>query len=365
MEKQDEINLLKYWRMIKRRWKIIAVIFLTSVVTVAVISLRMTPIYQARTTIMPIESSGGQVADALRDIPFLGGIGGTSANKLVVFLESRTMAENIVQDLDLINVFFKGARHKLPSLQDAVGSLAGITEIKLDKGLITIAVEYKDTRIAADIANQYTIELQRYLSENILSMAKRNRIFLENQLHRVKKQLQEAEEAIKAFQIYEKVVVLGAPIRASFDALADLKPHIRAKVVQIAYKGQFAAHSNPDMLNTKDELRVLNKQLAIPCLSEASTLGLQYTRLKRQAATHRRTYELLTRQYAMAKIEEAKEKITFQIIDRAIPPDKKIKPKIKLNIMLAGVVSLFAGIFLVFFLGYLKKLKSNESERSL
>jgi len=110
---------------------------------------------------------------------------------------------------------------------------------------------------------------------------------------------------------------MGAPTRASFDAPADLKPHIRAKVVQIAYKGQFATHSNPDVLKTKDELRVLNKQLAIPCLSEAPTLGLQYTRLKRQAATHRRTYELLTRQYAMAKIEEAKEKITFQIIDRA------------------------------------------------
>jgi len=187
METEDEINLLKYWRIIKRRWKIIAVIFLTSLVTVAVISLRMTPIYQARTTIMPIESSGGQVADALRDIPFLGGIGGTSANKLVVFLESRTMAENIVQDLDLINVFSKAARHKLPTLQDAVGSLAGITEMKLDKGLISIAVEYKDPRIAADIANQYTIELQRYLSENILSMAKRNRIFLEN--HRRQKRL--------------------------------------------------------------------------------------------------------------------------------------------------------------------------------
>ena len=65
-------------------------------------------------------------------------------------------------------------------------------------------------------------------------------------------------------------------------------------------------------------------------------------------------------QYEMAKIEEAKKGITFQVIDRAIPPEKKIKPKRRRNVMFAGVVSLFAGIFLVFFLEYLENLKKPE-----
>ena len=87
METDDEINLLDYWRVIMRRWKIIAVIFLTSVATAAVISLRMTPIYRAATTIMPIGSSGDQVSAALRSLgslPFLGGlVPGISGGKLV------------------------------------------------------------------------------------------------------------------------------------------------------------------------------------------------------------------------------------------------------------------------------------------
>ena len=62
----------------------------------------------------------------------------------------------------------------------------------------------------------------------------------------------------------------------------------------------------------------------------------------------------------MAKIEEAKKGITFQVIDRAIPPEKKIKPKRRQKVMFAGVVSLFAGIFLVFFLEYLENLKKPE-----
>lgn len=170
-EREDEINLLDYWRVIRRRWKIIAVIFITSVVTAVVVSLRMTPIYQSKATIMPIESSGGQVSAALRSLgslPFVGSlVPSIGGGKLVTLLNSRTMAEDVTRAIDLIKILFEEPQDEPPSLQDAVRSLSGITEITDDKkGLISIAVEYKDPEIAADIANQYTIELQRFLSEN-------------------------------------------------------------------------------------------------------------------------------------------------------------------------------------------------------
>ena len=375
MEREDEINLLDYWRVIWKRWKIIAVIFLTSVVTAAIVSLRMTSIYQAKATIMPIESSGGRVSAALRSLdslPFVDdlvpSIGGS---KLVTVLKSRTMAEDVIQALALMKVLFEDGQDEPPTLQDAVRSLSGITEIIDDKkGLISISVEYKDPEIAADIANQYPIELQRFLSENALSMAKRNRIFVENQLYKVKKELREAEEALKGFQVNKKIVAMDAQTEASIMALANLKGQITAKEVQLGVIKQYSTPSNPDVLTIKDELRELKKQLAMvesksgnpetgamPSFSEAPTLGLQYIRLKRKAVTHQKIFELLTQQYEMAKIDEAKEDITFQVIDRAIAPEKRIKPKRRLNVMLAGVVSLFAGIFLVFFLEYLSNLK--------
>jgi len=374
-EREDEINLLDYWRVIRRRWKIIALIFLTSVVTAVIVSLCMTPIYQARTTIMPIESPGGRVSAALRglgSLPFVGGlVPSIGGGKLVTLLNSRTMAEDVIKALDLIKILFEEPQDEPPSFQDAVRSLSGITEITDDKkGLISIAVEYKDPEIAADIANQYTAELQRFLNENALSMAKRNRIFIENQLKNVKGELREAEEALKGFQTKKKIVAIDAQTDAAIQALAELKTQIMAKEVQLGVIKEFATPSNPDVLGIRDELRELKKQLAmleskgsnpeadaIPSLSEAPTLGLQYVRLKRKAVTHQKVFELLTQQYEMAKIDEAKEDITFQVIDRAIPPEKRIKPKRRLNVMLAGVVSLFAGIFLVFFLEYLSNLK--------
>jgi tyrosine-protein kinase Etk/Wzc len=381
---EDEINLLDLWRVIRKRWKIIAVIFWTAVVAAAVVSLLMTPIYQAKATLMPVESSGSQMSAALRSLgslPFVGGmvpgIAGASGDKLVAVLKSRTVAEDVIKALDLIRMLFEEPQDEPPTLQDAVRVLSeGMTEITDDKkGLISIAVEYKDPELAAAIANRYAVALQLFLSENALSMAKRNRIFIEDQLHTVKAELQEAEEAMMTFQTDKKIVAMDAQTEASIKALAELKAQVTAKEVELGVLKQVATPTNPDVIRVEDQLRELRKQLAMletkganpeadafPSLSVAPELGLQYIRLKRDAVTQQKVFELLTQQLEIAKIEEAKEDIAFQVIDTAIPPEKRIKPKRKLNVMLAGVVSLFAGIFLVFFLEYLENMKKREEE---
>ena len=383
MEREDEINLLDYWRVIRKRWKIIALIFGVSVITAGVISLLMTPIYRAKTTLMPLESSGGQLSAAMRNLgslPFVGGmvpsIGGASADKLVAVLQSRTVAEDVIRALDLIKVLFEEDRDEPPTIQDAVRSLTEATKITDDKkGLISVSVEYKDPGIAADIANQYTIALQRFLNENTLSGEKRNRVFIENQLKKAKEELREAEEAMKRFQTNKKIIAMDAQTEAAIKALADLTAQVTAREVQLGVMKHFSTPSNPDVLRIKDELRELKKQLsmletkgsnpetdALPRLSEAPTIGLEYVRLKRKVLTEEKVFELMTQQYEIAKIDEAKEDITFQVIDRAIPPEKRVKPKRKLNVMLAGIVSLFVSVFLVFFLEYLGNLKETENK---
>ena len=381
---EDEINLLDYWRVIRKRWRIIAGIFGIFVVTAAIISLLMTPIYQAKTTIMPVESSGGNLSSALQNLgslPFVGGmvpgIGGASATKLVAVLKSRTLAEDVIHALNLTRIFFKDKKDKPPSLEDAVESLTDITKIADDKkgGVISISVEYKDPKIAADIANHYTTVLQKFINENTLSMAKRNRIFIEDQLEKVKRELKEAEEAMKSFQTDKKIVAIDAQTEAAIRVLADLNAQITAREVQMGVMKQFSTAANPDVLRIKDELRELRKQLtmveskrgnpetmALPSLSESPALGLQYIRLKRESLIQEKVFELLTQQYEMARIEEAKEDITFQVIDRAIPPEKRIKPKRRQMVMLAGAVSLFAGVFLVFFLEYAANLKEPKEQ---
>lgn len=383
MEREDEINLLEYWRVVRKRWRTIAGIFGVAVVVTAIVSLLMTPIYRAKTTIIPIGSSQGRVSAALRSLsalPFAGsllpGVGGASTDKIVTVLKSRTVAEAVIQNLNLLEILFENDQDEPISLQGGVRFLTAITEISDDrKELITITITCSDPKIAAQIANQYTIELQGFLNKNALSMAKRNRIFIEDQLQKVKMELREAEEALKRFQTDKKIIAMDAQTGAAIQALADLKGKIMAKEVQLGVIKQFSTPSNPDVLRVKDEIRELKKQLrgleskginpkdeVLPSLSEAPTLGLQYARLKRGALTQEKVFELLTQQYEIAKIDEAKEDIAFQVIDRAIPPDNRFKPKRKRNVKLAGFVSLVAGIFLAFFMEYLGNLKEPKED---
>jgi tyrosine-protein kinase Etk/Wzc len=397
IDQTDEINLLDYWRVIRNRRKVIAYIFFISVIFTTVISLLMTPIYQAKATFMPVEASPGRFSTALgalQNIPFVGGavggaLGKSATDKLVNILNSRTVAEDVIKKLDLVKIIFKKRwdqqkgewkTDKPPTMEDTLQVLQKeIVRVTDDrKGLISITVEYEDSKLAAAIANEYTEALYQFLSVNAISLAKRNRIFLEKRLVTTKADLQRSEEELKRYQTNKKIMALDSQAEGAVKALAELKALIIAREVQLGAMREYATKDNPDVKRAEDELREIRLQMkrletgsknpgsdeslgAIMTLSDAPSVSLGYARLKRDALIQQNIFELLTQQYVLAKIEEAKDELTFQVIDRAIAPEKRIKPKRALNVMLAGVVSLFLGIFIAFFLEYLNKQKFKQT----
>ena len=46
---------------------------------------------------------------------------------------------------------------------------------------------------------------------------------------------------------------------------------------------------------------------------------------------------------------------TISIVDHAVPAERKSSPKTGLNMMLAGILSLFIGVLIAFFLEHLTK----------
>jgi tyrosine-protein kinase Etk/Wzc len=395
-QNDNQVNLLNYWQVIKKRRKVVFYAFLIAVAAAALISLLMTPTYQAKTTLIAVESSQTSFATALgalQNLPFLGGmvsgsLGKTTTDKLVSILNSRTVAEAVIKKLDLTKIIFKnkwdekrGAWHtdKPPTLQDTLKLLQqDIVRVTNDrKGLIAVSVEYRDPKVAADIANEYTVGLQKFLNENSISLAKRNRIFLGKQLETTKSDLKKAEEELRNFQTEKRVAVMDAQAESSIKALAELKAQIIAREVQLGSLREYATRANPEVKRIEDEIRELRQQLdrmekgskerkgeesigAFIPLSEAPTVGLEYARLKRDVLIQQKVFELLTQQFELAKIEEAKDDVTFQVIDPAIPPEKKLRPQIAQNIALAASVSLFLSIFLVFFLEYISKQRKEQ-----
>ena len=93
-------------------------------------------------------------------------------------------------------------------------------------------------------------------------------------------------------------------------------------------------------------------------------LGMELVRLTREVKIQETVYGLLTAQFEQAKINEARDMPTVQLLDKAIPAERKARPKTVLNMAIAGTLSLFVGILLAFFLEYLERIRKQERAAS-
>lgn len=307
----DEINLLDYWWVIwKYKWLI--VIFCSiSVLTSLIYSLRLPKIYESTATIFnPKEGGGGNLLSALGAAGLSGQIAGISIPSLTPnrdlffsLLKSRLLAKDVVERFNLKE------RYQAQTLEEAIESAKSIPQASQTKeGVIEIKVENTDPKMAADMANFYLELLDRVVSKLGTSAAGRQARFITEQLSRADKELKAAEETVRQFQEKNRAVLLG------------------------------------DMSNS----------MRLPA-ARVPQVGLELARLTRDVKLQETIYTLLTQQLEQAKISEAQDMPVVQVLDRAIPALHKSKPNIRLNMALAGAVSLFVGIFLAFLVEYIQR----------
>jgi uncharacterized protein involved in exopolysaccharide biosynthesis len=373
---EEEINLLDYWRVIKRHSGKVALLTLLCVALATVASFMMSKKYQAEASIMPLAQSGGgglaALASQVSSLPLIGGqlsglagLGGTQkTGQIISILKSRTLIEQIISQFDLMHVFFKKSWDPLknswipnrwgeiPTIEDAVKLVQKrILTVQDDKktGLIKIQVELKDPELAAQVANQFLVDLQDFINSNQLTVAKRNRIFVEEQLQKNKVELLEFGKKLNQFY--------------SVNRISSVQPQLDVNIGKIQnppktfeeFRNQFAEleQQKTDMVSPLSDEERNGVVHDVP-----SQVYLQYLTLQRELLG--RVNALLTQQFELAKIEEAKEDLSFNVIDKAVPPVRPSKPKKLLNIAIAFTTGLFMSLFFAFFLEYIRKMKEAE-----
>jgi uncharacterized protein involved in exopolysaccharide biosynthesis len=184
---KEEINLLDYWNVIWRRKTALIALVMTSVLITMVVSFQLPKYYTSEAVIITTSSESGGLGAALSVLPVAGvlaGAGGiqTSADKVMVILKSRSIAEAVIKKFNLIKAFnekkwdaVKGTWKdpgKPPLLEDAVKELTRkIVQVKKSReGAITVSVEWKDPQLAADIANYYVSSLAGFLNEKAINL---------------------------------------------------------------------------------------------------------------------------------------------------------------------------------------------------
>ena len=363
----DEIHLRDYWRvLVRQRWLIGGIFTGVTVLTVVVVLL-LPHVYRSEVTLIPLGESRGALQALMGEVggllPLALGGKESPAERILAVLQSRTVAEDVIKSLDLLprlfpDVWDAGKRiwdtDEPPMMQDGVGRLKGFVSVETDQqtGVITIVADHADPELAAHIANQYVAALERALNEKAFSLAKKNRLFLEDQLRKTKKALVRAEEVRQRFEEQYGIVALEAQANAAIDTVAMLKAEIMAKEVQLQVLQRSVTGASQEATLLQEELQGLRSQLAqlqhgsttqhtvgsptsqtFLTLDETPEIKLHYIRLEREARIQNELFAFLIQQLEQAKIEEAKDETAFQILDRAIPPKYRFKPKRKLSVL--------------------------------
>jgi len=381
---EDEINLLDYWRVIWRYKWLIGALCSTSVVAAMIFGLLSPKIYGSTATMLiPKEGRGGGLLSALGASGIAQQIVGISLPSLtpnrdlfISILKSRLMAKDVVERFGLKE------RYQARTMQHAINAAKGIPKISQTKeGLIEVKVEDTDPKLAADIANFYVEQLDRRVTEFGTNTASRQRRFIEGQLAKSEVALKKAEDMVKKYQENNQAFVMSAQTSQAIQVAARLKGEIVASEVQLQVMRNFATDANPDVVRIRRRIGELKHQLAqaqygvgldLPAVTDnpghpqkeiylstakVPRIALELTRLARDVKVQETVFTLLIQQLEQVKIAEAKDTPVVQFLDRAVPALQKSKPKIKLNMALAGAVSLFLGIFLAFLLEYIQRQK--------
>jgi uncharacterized protein involved in exopolysaccharide biosynthesis len=361
------MDLTRLFRALSRRARLIFGITVAAAAVAIVVSLLLPVYYRAETRILPPQEKGGNLAaQLLGQVGGLGGLLGGAANVkypaelYVAMMKSRTVLDRIIDRFSLMNLYHVRFR------DDARRRLLESLAIREDRksGIIVLAVEDRDPKRAADIANAFLEELKSMVGGLAISEASQRRLFFEEQLRNTKEALVRSEEEIKGFQQRTGAFQIDAQAKAVIEGIASLRAKIASKEVEAKVLRTFATSQNPDLQRVDEEIRALRSELekievgkghgfdAIMPSERIPSLGMEYLRRLRQLKYHETLYELLVKQYELAKLDESREAVVIQAIDKAVPPERKAKPKRGIIVIVATLAGFLASVVFVLFKEY-------------
>lgn len=294
------------------------------------ISFMITPSFTGTAKLMPPKQQQGIAAALTSQLGALAGIVGGAGgirnpgDQYVGLLKSRTISDAMVERFQLKELYkaelMEGARKELED-QTRIASNA-------KDGLITIEVDDHDPKRAADMANGYIEELQKLMKRLAVTEAGERRLFFEDQLRQAKDNLAKAEMELRQSGV--SAATLRTVPSAALNTLSQLRAQITSQEIRIAALRASMTEANPEFRNAISELAALRVELSKA--EERNTVGSSgdgssYVTRYRNFKYFETLYDLMAKQYEVARLEEARDGFVIQVVDKALVPERKSKPK--------------------------------------
>jgi uncharacterized protein involved in exopolysaccharide biosynthesis len=345
-----------------------------AVVLSALVAFLIPKRYESTTRLMPPDTQSGMAMAMLAGMTgksgaALGGLAGdllgmkNSGDLFLEILRGRTVQDRLVERFDLRKVYGNSY------WEDARKELASRTSLAEDRksGVITITTVDRDPRRAQQLAQAYVEELDRLVAQVSTSSARRERIFIEERLKTVKHDLDDASKQFSEYASQNTTVDITAQAKAMVEGAARIEGEMIAAQSELQGLEQIYAPNNIRVRSMRARVDELKRQLQklggesslpqadaandgadakpqqFPTIRQLPLLGVRWVDLYRQSKIEETVYELLTQQYELAKVQEAKEIPVVKVLDEAIVPERKSGPHRTLIVALSVLFSALAG----------------------
>jgi capsule polysaccharide export protein KpsE/RkpR len=337
--------------------------------------------FSSTTRLMPPDQAGQGMASMLAALGKgggdLGGIGGellglkTTGDMFIGVLHSRTVADQLISKFDLRKLY--GVRR----YEDARKVLDGHTEISSDRksGIITVMVSDSNPDRAAAMGREYVEALNRMVTTLNTSSAHKERVFLEERLVQVQQGLEDAEKDFSQFASKNTAIDVKEQGRAMIGAAAELEGQLIAAETELEGLRQIYTPENVRVRSLQARIQEYRRQLQklggktpdnvgvasspsgesaepaqdlYPSIRQLPILGVTWADLYRRTRVQEAVFETLTKQYELAKVEEARETPSVKVLDIAdVPEHKSYPPRLFLMIMGSGFIFITACVWVL------------------
>lgn len=323
------------WGAIKSGWKFILGAGVVTGLVGYGLSHLIPPTYTARATVISPQQQQNTAAAALASLGALSGLTGAAtgikspADQYVALMKSVTLSDRIIEQFKLNEVY--DSKYMMDTRKE-LGNNVRISAGKKDN-LISIDVDDHDPARAAAMANAYVTELRKLTNGLAITEAQQRRVFFQQQLEDTRDQLVKAQVRLQATG-FTAGALKNEP-KAAAEIYARTKAEVSAAEIRLAALRQRLTEGAPEVQQAASALSGLRGQLAQMELPAESSGNQDYVSAYRDYKYREALFDVFSRQFELAKMDEAREGTLIQVLDVAMPPEKRSKPK-------RSVLALFA-----------------------
>jgi tyrosine-protein kinase Etk/Wzc len=349
----DEIDI---FGVLVKRWKTLALCVGLGAALGIGYSLIAPEWYSATLTVVPAsKSQDGAAMSIAAKLPVALDTFQTDVQRIQAVLSSVSVADEVIDKFGLDEKY--GTSHR----EHTRAALAEhcVSTVDRKSGLVALQCEDRDPVVAKAMAEYFGEVGNRVFGRVSVSSAREERKFLEDQVVKARHDVDESSKQLREFQEQHKIIDLPEQSKAVISAMAQIKGEIVSKQIELGYISGFSGRGESNVQQLQQQIAVMDTKLKqleeqhqvtpgsdpgsadfFPDAMKVPELRFELEQLMREQKIQETVFGLMTQRYEMAKVDEARDTSTFQILDHPTLPTYRSRPQRKR----AGVLGLVGGL---------------------